>query len=183
MESFQILYTFKVSQTPHINVNEFSLVRMSHLSCCNIISVRMDVEGHNIIIMLIEEHLSVGLLIKSNSKSCCIVNNYIWLCCVFKILTTVKSSVTECSLNLKIFIRWRRHSSCFFEAWWREDLSFPRINCKSFISFIYFFLLEHTDPFNFFLYILISIMIVLLSLRLNLVTFFLIIDEFPLECC
>ncbi len=62
-------------------------------------------------------------------------------------------------------------------------MTLPRVNCKSLVSLINFFLLEHADSINLVLDILICVVVVLLSLSLDLFAFFLIVDEFPLEGC
>lgn len=75
----------------------------------------MDVQTDNIIIMLVKEHLCVRLLIKSYSKSCSVVDYHILISRVLQILSTIKSSISKCSLNLDVLIRRSRHGFVVLE--------------------------------------------------------------------
>lgn len=131
--------------------------------------------------MLVKEHLCVCLLVQSYSKSCSVVDYHILISRVLQILSTVKSSIPKSSFDLDVLIRRSRHGFVVLEPWRREDLALPGVNCKSLVSLINFFLLEHADSINLVLDILICVVVVLLSLSLDLFAFFLIVDEFPLE--
>lgn len=156
---------------------------MSHLTCCHNLPIRMNVQTNNIIIMLVKEHLCVRLLVQSYSKSCSVVDYHILISRVLQILSTIKSSIPKSSLNLDVLIRRSRHGLVVLEPRRREDLTLPGVDCKSLVSLINFFLLEHADSINLVLDILICVVVVLLSLSLDLFAFFLIVDEFPLEGC
>ena len=82
MKPFEICLAFLIFKVPNIHINHFRFIRMSHLSSCNQLQIRVNVQTWNIIIMKIEERLGLIWFIQDHSKCSCGVNNLIRICSI-----------------------------------------------------------------------------------------------------